>query len=138
MENITITTFVEAPVKNVWEFWTLPEHIREWYHASDDWHTPSATNDFRIGGTFHFMMAATDKSESFDFEGTYTDIVENEIIEYTLADGRKVSILFEEKDDGTQITETFETEKSHTPEEQKDGWQSILDNFKLYAEATSL
>jgi uncharacterized protein YndB with AHSA1/START domain len=135
MENITLTTYVEAPVNTVWDFWIEPEDIREWYHASDDWHTPSATNDFRIGGTFHFMMAANDKSESFDFEGTYTDIVEHEIIEYALADGRKVSILFEKKDGGTQVTETFETENSHTIEEQRLGWQSILDNFKLYVES---
>lgn len=138
MTQITITTFVEAPVKTVWELWTLPEHITEWNHASDDWHSPSATNDFRIGGTFHCMMAANDGSESFDFEGTYTDIVEHEIIEYTLSDGRKVSILFEKRENGTHITETFETEKSHTDEEQRAGWQSILDNFKLYAEATIL
>ena len=136
MESITITTFVDAPREKVWEFWTTPEHIMEWNHASDDWHCPASTNDLRVGGTFSATMAANDGSASFDFSGTYTDVIEPELIEYMLGDERKVSVVFEEENEGTLVTETFDPEGENSPEMQKAGWQSILDNFRDYVEAS--
>ena len=47
---LTVFTTVNAPVKKIWEFWTKPEHIVNWNHALDDWHTPKAKNGLREGG----------------------------------------------------------------------------------------
>ena len=79
-------------------------------------------------------MAAKDGSMSFDFEGTYTNIKPNQLIEYTIADGRKVKVAFETKGTQTHITETFEAESENPVELQRGGWQAILDNFKKYTE----
>jgi uncharacterized protein YndB with AHSA1/START domain len=136
MTQITVTTLVEAPIEHVWECWTNPDHIMEWNHASDDWHCPAATNNLTIGGTFSFTMSANDDSVSFDFEGTYTDIVENERIEYDIIDNRHVSITFEEEDDKVRITEVFDAESENSTEMQQAGWQVILDNFRDYTEAS--
>ncbi len=79
-------------------------------------------------------MEAKDNSFGFDFEGRYTDIKTNELIEYVISDGRKVQILFEALNDETHITETFEAEEVHPVELQQDGWQAIINNFKRYTE----
>ncbi|MBP7823534.1 SRPBCC family protein [Candidatus Gracilibacteria bacterium] len=136
MTQITVTTLVEAAIEHVWECWTNPDHIMEWNHASDDWHCPAATNDLTVGGAFSSTMSANDGSASFDFEGTYTDIVEYERIEYSLADDRHISVTFEEEDDKIRVTEVFDAEGENPIEMQQAGWQAILDNFRDYAEAS--
>lgn len=133
---ITVENTVNAPVSKVWRLWTGAEHIQNWNNASDDWHCPKAVNDLRLGGHFTFTMAAKDGSFSFDFDGVYNEVVHNHRIAYTIADGRKVEITFKENSAGTHITETFEAENMHSHEMQRAGWQSILDNFKKYAEQT--
>ncbi|MGX7666836.1 SRPBCC family protein [Flavobacterium pedocola] len=132
--TITVAATVNVPVHKAWEFWTEPQHITQWNNASNDWHTPKATNDLRNGGSFNYRMEAKDGSFGFDFEGNYTEIKPNELIEYTIADGRKVQILFESLDNETHVTEIFEAEDVHPVELQQDGWQAILNNFKRYTE----
>ncbi len=137
MENsttITISTTVNAPVSKVWEFWNEPAHIIKWSFASPDWHTPYSENDLTEGSRFKSTMAAKDGSMSFDFEGTYTEIIPNQLIAYTLDDNRKVKIEFTAEGDSTTIVEDFEAEGTNPVEMQQAGWQAILNNFKKYVE----
>lgn len=133
-DHITIETLVHAPIEKIWTYWTEPQHIQAWNAASDDWHTPSATNDLRVGGEFHARMEAKDQSMGFDFGGTYTEVIPHARIAYTLGDGRTVQVNFESTDDGVHITETFDIEHENSAEMQRTGWQAILDNFKKYTE----
>lgn len=133
--TITVESTVNAPVEKVWNFWSAPEHITQWCAASDDWHTPRAENDLRTGGAFSSRMEAKDGSFGFDFGGVYDDVRTNELIEYTIGDGRKVSIRFTGNGNETQVVETFEAEGTNPIEMQRAGWQAILDNFKKYTEA---
>ena len=133
--QITVTATINAPINKVWESWNKPEHITQWCQASDDWHAPKAENDLRTGGKFSTTMAAKDGSFSFDFGGVYDEVRENEIIAYTIDDGRKVKVVFETEGDNTRVTETFEAENTNSVEMQRDGWQAILNNFKKYTEA---
>jgi uncharacterized protein YndB with AHSA1/START domain len=135
--SITVEGTVNAPVEKVWEIWSNPEHIKQWCNASDDWHAPYADNDLRTGGKFKTTMAAKDGSFSFDFEGVYTNVKEYSLIEYNIADGRKVKITFIGAGNTTKIVETFDPESINPLEMQRGGWQSILDNFKKYTEANS-
>lgn len=134
MEKITIQTLVSTTMNQVWERWTVAEHIIQWNAATDEWHTPKAENDLRENGSFNYRMEAKDGSFGFDFKGTYQKVIEHQLIEYTLEDGRKVSISFQEKENQIEIIETFEAESENPVEMQRDGWQLILNNFKKYAE----
>ncbi len=134
-QPITVTTTVKAPIEKVWKYWTRPEHITQWNNASDDWFTPRASNDLRPEGKFNFRMEARNGSFGFDFEGIYNTVKEHEMIEYSIIDGRKVSIRFESDGSQTTVTETFEAENENSMELQQKGWQSILDNFKKYTES---
>lgn len=131
---ITVETTVNAPIEKVWAYWTEPEHIKKWNSASDDWHTPKAENDLREGGSFSSRMEAKDGSMGFDFGGTYTTVMNKKEIAYTMGDDRKVSVTFDGHGDHTHIVESFDAESENSPEMQKAGWQSILDNFKKYTE----
>lgn len=132
--SITVETSINAPLEKVWEFWTSPEHITEWNNASADWHTPKAENDLQTGGRFLFRMEAKDGSFGFDFSGIYDEVKTQELIAYTIADGRKVKITFTNAEGSTKVTEVFEAETINAVELQKTGWQAILNNFKNYTE----
>jgi uncharacterized protein YndB with AHSA1/START domain len=132
---ITVKTAVNVPVSKVWKHWTSPESIKGWNFASDDWHSPKVTNDVRKNGKFNVRMEAKDGSMGFDFWGTYYNVVPEKKIDYTMGDGRKVEITFSSNGKTTEIVESFEAESENPVELQRNGWQSILDNFRKYAES---
>ena len=132
---ITVETVVTAPVEKVWKFWNQPEHITQWCSATDEWHTPYAENDARTGGKFKTRMEAKDGSAGFDWEGVYSLVESNKLIEYEMGDGRQVRIIFTDEGDKTKVTETFDPENTNLIEMQRTGWQTILDNFKKYVES---
>lgn len=134
--TITVQTTVNLPVEKVWKLWTLPEHITQWNSGSEDWHTPYAENDLRVGGKALSRMQAKDGSASFDFIATYDEVRTHAFIAYTMEDGRKAKITFTSSGNTTSIVETFDAETENSVELQKAGWQMIMDNFKKYAEST--
>lgn len=131
---ITVSVTINASLPKVWDYFTNAMHIIQWYFASNDWHTPQATNNLTVGEKFNFRMEAKDGSFGFDFWGVYTNIVLHKKIEATMGDGRLMSIEFEGNDNTCTITEIFEAENENSRELQQQGWQAILNNFKLYAE----
>jgi uncharacterized protein YndB with AHSA1/START domain len=134
--KITVETKIQAPLAHVFRTYTTPEDIIQWNAASADWHTTAATVDLREGGTFSSRMEAKDGSFGFDFAGTYTKIVPNERIEYTFGD-RAAQIEFQETGGLVLVRISFDAEVTHSEEQQRGGWQAILDNFKRHAEGTA-
>lgn len=130
---ISVSTNVHAPLDLVWAAYTRPEHIVKWNAASDDWHTTHSTVDLREGGHFSSRMEARDGSEGFDFEGVYTKVVDQELIEYEFG-GRAARVSFSSSDGTSQVTVECEPESTHPVDIQQAGWQAILDNFAKYVE----
>ena len=108
-EAITVEIIINVEREKVWDFFNDPKHIVKWNHASDDWHSPRAENDLRVGGKFNNRMQAKD--------------------------GRTAAVTFEEIGNSTYVKTVFDPEDENSIELQKGGWQAILDNFKKYAEA---
>jgi len=136
MENnrITVKCTINSNIDKVWEAWTEPNQITKWNFASDEWCCPSAVNDLRPSGKFSSRMEAKDGSMGFDFEGVYDEVKKNESISYNMQDGRKVDIKFNSIGNDVEVVETFDTEGTNADEQQRAGWQSILNNFKNYVE----
>ena len=132
--KITVEIVVQASLEEVWKAWNTPEDIIHWNAASDDWHTPYSKVDLRPGGKIWARMEAKDGSMGFDFEGTYTSVVDHKLIEFTMPDNRTVSVKFEAADGGVKITEIFDADNEYPVEMQREGWQSILQSFKRYVE----
>ena len=134
-QEIVVNAVVGRDMDTVWSLWNSPEHIQRWMHASNDWECTKAVNNLKVGGRFSFTLAAKNKSASFDFSGTYTAVELNKVIAFALYDKRTVSVLFDAKEDGVHIIETFEMENENPEEMQRVGWQAILDSFKNYCES---
>ena len=133
LAKITVETRVAAPLAKVWSCYTTPADIIQWNAASDDWHTTKAEVDLRAGGAFSSRMEAKDGSFGFDFAGTYTHVDEHKSIAYAFGD-RTAEIIFEATPLGVVVRVTFDPETTHPIEQQQEGWQSILNNFKRYVE----
>jgi uncharacterized protein YndB with AHSA1/START domain len=133
--KITVETIVNAPIENVWRAWTTPEDIKQWNTASADWHTTTAAVDLRVGGTFSSRMEAKDGSMGFDFAGIYTKLVEYQLIESAFLGDRVLLVEFLNGANGVTVRETFDAESTHSVEQQRDGWQAILNNFARHVEA---
>jgi uncharacterized protein YndB with AHSA1/START domain len=132
--KITVETTVAAPIEKVWDAYTTPEAIKQWNAASDDWHTTSATVDLRVGGLFSSRMEAKDGSFGFDFAGTYTQVEKHSLIEYAFGD-RRAQVRFIPTPAGVKVEVGFDSESTHSLEQQRDGWLAILNNFRRYVEA---
>ena len=141
--QLTVSITIDAPLEKVWEAFWKPEHIVHWCFASDDWHCPKAIGEEpKVGGIFTNTFAAKDGSFSFDLTGKYDEVVPYKKITYTMGEmkeyfldaGRKVIVTFEQQENGVLVTEVFDAEEIHSAEQQIQGWQAILENFKKYTE----
>jgi len=133
--KITVETNVAATIEKVWHAYTTPEDIKQWNAASDDWHTTASTVDLRVGGIFSSRMEAKDGSMGFDFAGTYTKIIDKKLIAYSFGD-RVAQIEFADGPKGVNVRLTFDSEPTHPIEQQRDGWQAILNKFAHHVEAS--
>jgi uncharacterized protein YndB with AHSA1/START domain len=126
--KITVSTSVAAPLAEVWRAYTTPADIVAWNSASPDWHTTRAAVDLREGGEFSSRMEAKDGSMGFDFAGVYTRVVPHERIDYDFGE-RKGEVHFTQGPGGVTVTVIFDAETVFPEEQQRGGWQAILDNF---------
>ncbi len=133
--KINVQTTVKAPIAEVWRAYNTPDDIKQWNTASPDWHTTKSSVDLRVGGVFSSRMEAKDGSFGFDFEGTYTKLVPNELIEYAFGD-RVGVVEFQQGEGSVTVRVTFDAETTHPEEQQRGGWQAILDNFAKHVQAT--
>jgi uncharacterized protein YndB with AHSA1/START domain len=132
--TITVETTVSAPIEEVWRDWNTPDDSKQWNTASEDWYTTQAAVDLRVGGSFSSRMEAKDGRMGFDFAGTDTTIIDHNLIENTFGD-RVLVVEFITGQDGFTVRETFDAEATHPAEQQRGGWQAILDNFKKHVES---
>ena len=132
--KITVESIARAPLDLVWSAYTTAADIVQWNTASDDWHTTRATVDLRAGGAFSSRMEAKDGSFGFDFAGIYTRIVPHRLIEYSFGDRAGV-VEFLPGAEGVTVRVTFDAETTHPEEQQRQGWQAILDNFARHVAA---
>lgn len=133
-ERIQIEAVISSSLSKVWSYWTRPEHITKWNFATTEWCCPNATNDLKPGGKYFARMEACDGSFGFDFEAIYDEVIEHKKLVYSLSDGRKVTTIFEPNGASTKISTVFDAENQNPVEMQKNGWQSILNNFQKYVE----
>ncbi|MDO6441702.1 SRPBCC family protein [Marinobacter sp. 2_MG-2023] len=133
--KIVIETEVQAPLATVWDAWVTPKDITKWNFALDEWCCPRAEVNLEAGGNFNYRMEAKDGSVGFDFEGIFTKIESNESVYFELGDNRVVTVEFIETVNGVKVLETFDAEDENSAEQQKQGWQSILNNFKKHVES---
>jgi len=134
-QEVVVGVVVDQDPASAWETFTAPDAITDWNFASEDWCCPRAENDLRVGGAFSYRMEACDGSMGFDFAGRYVEVVPHERIRYALGDDRDVVVEFiAAEGGGTRVIERFVAENEVAVEQQRAGWQAILDRYKQVAD----
>jgi uncharacterized protein YndB with AHSA1/START domain len=91
-ERMVITRVFDAPRALVWEAWTNPKYVMQWW-GPKGFTAPVCKIDFRVGGKFLCCMRSPDGQEGWN-GGEYHEIVPHEKIVYSLyfadAQGNKV------------------------------------------------
>ena len=134
---IEISVQIQAPLESVWQKWTSVEGVQHWAFASDDWAAEGIENNIVPGGKFSSRNFAKDGSSEFIFGGTYGIVEPQKHVSYTLDDGRRVEVVFEETSEGVHMTQRFEPETQNPENLQQEGWQAYLNNFKKYVESST-
>jgi uncharacterized protein YndB with AHSA1/START domain len=132
--KIAVSTIVAADIAEVWRAYNTPADIKVWNTASPDWHTTASAVDLRVGGAFSSRMEAKDGSFGFDFAGEFTAVEPPHRLAYSFGD-RVGVVEFAAGPEGVTVTVTFDSEPMHSEEQQRAGWQAILDNFARHVEA---
>ena len=133
-KRIIVEAIISASLEKVWDAWTKPENIIKWNFASDDWQCPKASNDLSIGGKYFARMEAKNGSFGFDFVAIYKEIELRKKLVYIMEDGRISETNFTNIEGKTKVITSFDSEEENSDDMQREGWQSILNNFKKYVE----
>ena len=131
---ITVQVIVDRPITAVWANWTTPEAIMQWNLPMENWHCPKVENNITEGGCCCFRMEAKDGTDGFDYKGVYNKVIEKQLFESTLSDGRRTVNRFIPGEAFTTVIESFEPERELSAEMQKNFCQSVLNRFKEYVE----
>lgn len=104
--TVTIKRTFDAPLELVWEAWTRPEHIAEWW-SPKGLKTKIIEHEFKVGGRWKYAMPMPNGNE-FIAEGTYTVIVPFEkIISKAhfrpMTEGVEIQALFAKNGDQTDF-----------------------------------
>jgi uncharacterized protein YndB with AHSA1/START domain len=136
--TLTITKVFNAPLKLVWEAWTTPGHIAEWW-APKGMKVTIVEHDFKVGGNWKFVMPMPDGNE-FVSAGQYLEIIECRKIMTTanfkpMTEGVELQVLFEEDGDKTNFTfnVVHPTEEYCKQQEQMgfyNGWGSTFNRLE--------
>ena len=122
--TLTLVRVFDAPRELVWMAVTDPTHITKWMFANE-WETPLAEADLRVGGTFRLGMRPADHShEGFVLEGTYREVVKPERVVQVISDGRVLTMTLDEVLGGTRLTLSIEMAMSE--EQERAGYTQIL------------
>ena len=140
--TLTIKRTFSAPIKLVWEAWTQPEHIAQWW-GPKGMETTVREHDFRIDGRWEYAMKMPDGND-FIAEGVYSEIIELEKIctsaEFKpMTEGVKLEVHL--KADGDKTNFTFNvihpTEEYCKAQEKMgfyNGWSSTFDRLEVFVE----
>ncbi len=151
--ELIITRVFNAPIQLVFEAWTNPEHLKNWW-APKGFTTTYCTVDLRIGGLFRYCMTSPDGSGIWG-GGIYKEIdARNKIIYtdcFTDKDGNpvppsyyglqsttiqesQVEVKFENENGATKVTLKYTNmaELGKEREMARQGWNDMLESLTNY------
>jgi len=132
--RLKVSQDINASLSKVWEIWNDPKAIVQWNPVSDHWETSDENNLIKEGEKFFSRKQSNNESAKLDLEGTYDEVLHEDTIAYTMKDGQKVRIKFEENGDKTTVTTTFDADDNLSEEAQEKSWKQILKSLKQFVE----
>lgn len=105
--TLSITKVIDAPVQLVWDAWTNPDHVIQWW-APPGMKIEVMEHDFKVGGKWKYTMPMPD-GNLFVSEGKYVEIDPMKKIVTTadfkpMTEGVELHVLFEADGEKTNFT----------------------------------
>lgn len=105
--EMVVTRTFNAPPHIVFEAWTRPELLRQWWApASAGISFDSCEADVRTGGTYRFVFSHPAAEQPMAFFGRYIEVIPDSRIVWTneeSADGPVTTVTFEDRDGETLL-----------------------------------
>ena len=139
--ELRISRLLDAPIDLVWEVWTNPEHIKNWWGPNGFTNTITKM-EIQPNGSWDLVMHGPDGTD-YKNKSIFREVVKHEKIVYEHISGPKflATILFEKKQDKTFIQwhmlfntkeEFIQTVKTFKADE---GLKQNLEKLNVYLEA---
>ncbi len=142
--TLTIRRVIKAPVEEVFNAWTRPQHLQHWWRAHPDWETYDTEVDLRVGGGYRLGMRNPEDGLTYICYGKFREVVPPTKLVYTWSweppghdvGETLVTVEFLDKGDATELVLTHERfPTSGAAQEHNTGWTGALENFLGYVEA---
>lgn len=134
--SLVLKRRLKAAPEKVYEAWTRPEQMTQWWGVTENPKKPIAETDLRVGGHFRVQFwGPTDEHNSVS--GTYREVVPNRKLSFSWAwqstpeRESMVTIELNPVNDGTMLTlthEQFFNEKAR--DDHSRGWNVTLDRLE--------
>ena len=134
----------EAPRERVFDAWTSPDVLKQWWAAQPTWHGEIAEVDLRPGGRYRLGMKDPESGTVHIVNGEYKEVNRPEKVAFTWQweghplepDGSSVTLVeieFVEDGDATEVTLTHSGFASEEiSESHSHGWNGCLDSLGRY------
>lgn len=123
--EVIVSRVMNVPRDLVWEAWTKPEHIVNWWGPNGFVTTVEAI-DFRVGGVWLHTMTSPD-GVRYPNHSIFKEIIKPLKIVYDHGDGERIwfeaTVTFEETENGTLVTirQLFSSKESRDEVVEKSG-----------------
>jgi uncharacterized protein YndB with AHSA1/START domain len=150
-QTLCLTRLFHVPRKRLFAAWTDPQTLMDWFSPSNDYSTPQAEVDLRVGGRYRIEMKGADAS-LYTVMGLYREVRPAERLVFTWTWAGKgyggqgltefydtlVTLDFRTVPGGTELTlihERFPTTEER--DRHRSGWTGCLDHLSAILERAS-
>lgn len=137
-KTVQIKRTLNAPIDLVWEAWTQPEHIIQWWNPKGS-DTVIEQHEFKEGGQWKYTMKMPN-GKPFIAEGMYTKIIHHQEISSKadfkpMTEGVVIQALFNEVGDQTEfIFNIIHPSSAYRIQQEKmgiqNGWGSVFNRLE--------
>lgn len=146
--DLVLQREVDVPPEKVWQAWTNPEHLKQWF-APRPWAIADVAIDLRPGGKFYTKMRSPE-GEEFPGTGCILEVETNRKLVWTDALGPNYRpnpepfftavVTMEPTATGTRYTaiaihKDLEGKKQHEEMGFLEGWGTVADQMVEYIKA---
>src|SRR5262249_35813930 len=133
--TVRLAQTIAAPVDKVFAAWTDPAGMGDWYAPTDDYTTPVAEVDLRVGGTYRIGMKRHGAGDILVVSGQYCRIEAPSLLSFTWAwvspradvHETQVTLEFRPNADATDLVLTHERFRDEGQRQgHADGWAGCL------------
>jgi|SRR6478609_1997734 len=124
--EITVSRLLKAPIELVWEVWTSPEHIKNWW-GPDGFTNTISKMDIKSGGEWDLVMHGPDGTD-YKNKSVFKEVVKHKKLVYEHVTAPKFTatitfesrgnttfldwhMLFESKEQFIQVVKTFKADE---------------------------